>query len=970
MPAARRSYNGSYENEHLSQVAFPMGGMGAGMICLEGTGSFSHVSLHHKPEIFNEPLMFAVLHVNGASTTRVIEGPVPMRKAFGASNTGTGLGYRSYGLPRFAKASFTTRFPFGIVQLTDKTMPVTVELTGWSPFVPGDADNASLPAAGMEYRLRNRTNKSVAGVFSFHAWNFMRANDKAAGTVSPMKGGFLLGAPDTHSMSPYVASWQISRLFPIAGGIAEAPCARLADDLDWKNATMTRGYYANAYERFGAADGFVYIGTRVCVATAGHWVFSIGHDGGMRLFVDGRPTVAKAERESPHRPGRTEVVATMDAGEHEIMFAFELCGFGWGVSLSFGLPPDIVPQEKPEYPTPDQWGLQAAASTGGQFAAFTPSSGVRTDCAWFRGKWFDSLTMLWKNLTVGKIQTKAPFAEGKSSDGGSFYVPFKLKARAGQTIRVLLAWHVPQSGLCLGDGVMCNCKRGPKEPAAYVPWYATRFNDIHAVADYWRTHYDTLRARSKLFSDCFYDTTLPPEVVEAVAANLTILKSPTVLRQHDGRLWGWEGCCDTEGCCSGSCTHVWNYAQALCHLFPNLERTLRETEFLVNQDDRGHQTFRASLPIRPPAHNFHAAADGQLGGIMKVHREWRISGDTAWMKNLWSKVKQSLDYCIATWDPGHTGTLVKPHHNTYDIEFWGADGMCTSFYLGALAAAIRMGRENDADVILYEELLAKGKKAMETTLWNGEFFFQRIPWTGLWAADPATAQSAKINYTPEALALLKKEGPKYQYGNGCLSDGVIGDWLARCSGVSPVLDTAKTARHLRSVFAHNFRKDLSDHANPQRSGYAFGQEGGLLLCSWPRGGKLSLPFPYSEEVWTGIEYHVAAHLIMMGRMREGLRIVRTARDRYDGRYRNPFNEYECGHWYVRAMSSYSLLQALSGAHYDAVSKTLHLQPAMTGDFKAFLSTATGFGTVGVRNGKPFLKVVSGRIDVTRIEYRQ
>ncbi|MBU0716302.1 MAG: hypothetical protein KJ964_13185 [Verrucomicrobia bacterium] len=810
MKTARRSYNGPYQNEYLNQVAFPMGGMGAGMICLEGSGAFSHVSLRHKPEVFNEPLMFAALHVKGVPTARVLEGPVPMRKAFGTPSAGNGLSGRSYGLPRFAKALFTTRFPFGIVRLDDKTMPVKVELTGWSPFVPGDADNASLPVAGLEYRLMNRTNKTVEGVFSFHARNFMPFNDKDAGTVSPMKGGFLLGVP-------------------------------------------------------------------------------------------------------------------------------------------------AVPK---------------ATESTDQFAAFTPSSGVKTDCAWFRGTWFDFLTMLWKNLVAGKSQTKAPFAKGKSSDGGSFYVPFKLNARTEQTVRVLLAWHVPQSSLCLGDDVPCDCKRGVNEPAAYVPWYATRFKDIHAVADYWRTHYDTLRARSKLFSDCFYDTTLPPEVVEAVAANLTILKSPTVLRQHDGRLWGWEGCCDTAGCCHGSCTHVWNYAQALCHLFPDLERTLRETEFFVNQDNRGHQTFRASLPIRPPAHNFHAAADGQLGGITKVHREWRISGDTAWMKNLWPKVKQSLDYCIATWDPGHTGTLVEPHHNTYDIEFWGADGMCTSFYLGALAAAIRMGRDSNADVTLYEELLAKGKMAMATTLWNGEFFFQRIRWTGLRAADPTAAQSFNTNYTPEALALLKKEGPKYQYGNGCLSDGVIGDWLAQCSGVGPVLDTAKTARHLRSVFAHNFKEDLSNHANPQRPSYAFGQEGGLLLCSWPKGGKLSLPFPYSDEVWTGIEYQVAAHLIMTGRVQEGIQVVAAARKRYDGRWRNPFNEYECGHWYARAMSSYSLLQALSGARYDAVDKTLHLQPAVKGDFKAFLSTATGFGTVGIRNGKPFLKVVSGKIDVEKIIQNQ
>ena len=207
---------------------------------------------------------------------------------------------------------------------------------------------------------------------------------------------------------------------------------------------------------------------------------------------------------------------------------------------------------------------------------------------------------------------------------------------------------------------------------------------------------------------CFYDTSLPAEVIEAVAANLTILKSPTVLRQADGRLWAWEGCNDNSGCCHGSCTHVWNYAQALPHLFPALERTLRETEFSVSQDARGHQTFRAALPIRPTTHDFHAAADGQLGGIMKVYREWRITGDLAWLRGLWPRVRTSLDYCIETWDPRHRGVVEEPHHNTYDIEFWGPDGMCSSFYLGALRAGVLMGEALGAPVPLYAELAREG----------------------------------------------------------------------------------------------------------------------------------------------------------------------------------------------------------------------------------------------------------------------
>jgi len=536
-------------------------------------------------------------------------------------------------------------------------------------------------------------------------------------------------------------------------------------------------------------------------------------------------------------------------------------------------------------------------------------------------------------------------------------------------MRVGVPDPAPPTGDCAAKD--CGCGQAAAGPASYAPWYAGRFGSIDAVATHWRAHYDRLRAASAVFRDCFFDTTLPAEAVASVAANLAILKSPTCLRQTDGRFWGWEGCCGGGGCCHGTCTHVWNYAQALPHLFPDLERTLRETEFLVSQDERGHQTFRASLPIGPVDHGFHAAADGQLGGLMKLHREWRIGGDTDWLRKLWPAARQSLDYCIATWDPDRAGTLVEPHHNTYDIEFWGADGMCTSFYLGALAAAIAMGRALGEDVARYEVLLERGRQAMGTSLWNGAWFIQKVQWEGLRAGDPVK-NPARINsmgYTPEAVAILQREGPKYQYGTGVLSDGVLGDWIARCCGVGPVLDEEQTARHLASVFTHNFRASLADHANPQRPGYAFPQEAGLLLCSWPNGDKPALPFVYSDEVWTGIEYQVASHLIMTGRIAEGLAIVRAIRLRYDGRWRNPFDEYECGHWYARAMASYGLLQALSGARYDAVERVLYLHPTVAGDFRSFLCTASGYGTVGVRAGKPFLEVVSGAIPARRIEYR-
>jgi len=472
-----------------------------------------------------------------------------------------------------------------------------------------------------------------------------------------------------------------------------------------------------------------------------------------------------------------------------------------------------------------------------------------------------------------------------------------------------------------------------------------------------------------LFADTFYGSSLPHEVTEAIAANLTILKSPTVMRQFDGRLWNYEGCGDAWGCCHGSCTHVWNYAQAIPHLFPALERTLRHTEFCESQSKSGHQTFRAALPIRPVDHGFYAAADGQLGGIIKVYRDWRIYGDNEWLKKMYPMVKKSLDYCISTWDPKNKGVIEEPHHNTYDIEFWGPDGMCTSFYLGALSAMVQMGKflKKKSDVEVYQKLLNKGKKFIEAELYNGEYFYQKIQVEGLNAPNPIQASEKSMggHYSDEARALLEKEGPKYQYGTGCLSDGVLGAWMTKVSGLDDPFDSNKIESHLAAVHKYNFKNDLSEHANPQRPSFALGNEGGLLLCSWPKGGKLSLPFVYSDEVWTGIEYQVASHLIFMGKLKEGLDIIRACRDRYNGKVRNPFNEYECGHWYARALSSYGLLQSFTGVRFDAVEKILYVD-SKVGDFTSFLSTESGFGTVNFTSGKVSVKVAYGNITVNKI----
>ncbi|MHA4811876.1 GH116 family glycosyl hydrolase [Flavitalea flava] len=840
---AQHSYNGPYSGEYLQRVAFPIGGMGAGMFCLEGTGAISHMSIRHSPEIFNEPDMFAAISLKGSSENarnagtsgnpgnsgnpgpqgiaKVLEGPVPGWKKFGQWGAARGAEGTTFGLARFREAEFQARFPFGEVRLKDKDLPLGVVIRGWSPFIPTDADNSSLPVGGLDYAFTNTGSTTMEYVFSYNAKNFMALQN------------------------------------------SRAP----------KNPAL----------------------------------------------------------------GTNQIRATPN-----------------GFILSQDLTENYPEQQ-------------------GDFAIWTDEP-ASVDHCWFRGGWYDPLSMAWNK--IGKRDTASVATVEKEAPGASLYVPFSLKPGETRHIRVLMAWYVPNSHLRVGAPVTKSSDSVVRDlskdlPSIYhKPWYSSKFHSIGEVVNYWGSQYAALYKNTTLFSDAFYRSSMPPEVMEAISANLTILKSPTVMRQYDGRFWGWEGCNDNQGSCAGSCTHVWNYAQALSHLFPDMERSIRETEFREDMDSIGHQNYRAALPIRPAGHVYYSpAADGQLGGIMKTYRDWRISGDSAWLRRLYPKVKISLDYCIHTWDPHHQGTITEPHHNTYDIEFWGANGMITSFYLGALEAMIRMGEYLDQNVTIYKDLLAKGRPIVEHDLYNGEYFVQKIQWTGLNAPDPVKFAKEALDggevYSPEAETLLQKEGPKYQYGNGCLSDGVLGAWMARVCGLPEPLDSNKIRSHLSAVYKYNLKTDLSDYSNPQRPSFALGKEGGLLLCTWPKGGQLSLPFVYSNEVWTGVEYQAASHLIWEGKVKEGLDIVRNCRNRYDGKVRDPFDEYECGHWYARALSSYALLEALTGVRYDAVNRTLYVHSRM-GDFTSFLSTATGFGNVVYSKGKATLKVVYGSIPVEKI----
>ncbi|MBN1511610.1 MAG: hypothetical protein JXB13_06315 [Phycisphaerae bacterium] len=978
---AEREFNGPYGGRHLSRVAFPIGGMGAGMYCLEGSGAISHMSVRHRMEFFHEPTSWAAVCVKGedGNTARVLEGPIPDWKYFGGGGTGNGGVGRTYGFPRFRECEFLARFPFATIQLSDEAMPLDVEITGWSPFTPPDPDTSSLPVGSLEYRFKNTSGEALDAVFSFNTRNFM-----GKGSIGSMPGGFVLYASAGKAREregafavyvdgdkaavdhcwfrggwwdPLTIAWNnvaegLTVENPPVGG--DAPGASLSVPFELKPSEektirlLTSWYVPTSGlsygRRFGGSNGpaFSEAPSKGTATKAKQQVVS-------GFLGKGLVNTSDPDGDGP--------VGTLTSPAFEMDKAhlhFLVGGGAFGGQTCVNLLVD---------------GKVAASACGKQAEQLEWTT---FDLSKLKGKEgriqiVDRHSGPWGHILADHfVLSNEPLDALRTGKGNAVVDdPARLTLLAdfeGEDYGDWVADPPPEE--CEG------CEEGECEPEAvpakYIPWYARQFGSVQDVADYWRSNYNKLRERSEHFRVTFYDTTLPAEAVEAVAANLTILKSPTVLRQHDGRLWCWEGCHDNGGCCAGSCAHVWNYAQAICHLFPTLAQGMRQTAFFEGQDQAGRQAFRVNLPIAPGGGAFDAS-DGHLGEIMKAHREWHISGDDAWLKEFWPRIKSAMDYAIRTWDPRHTGLLEEKHHNTYDINYFGPDGHCGSFYLGALAASVRMGKAVGADVSLYRELLVTGRERMEKELFNGEYFIQIVQKDGLNHNFRPLNPNGQSAYYRNIVTTVNDQGPKYQYGTGCLSDGVLGLWMARVCGIEDELvDSQKVSSHLEAIHKYNLKHDLSTHANPQRPTYAMGDDGGLLLCTWPNGGKPLLPFVYSDEVWTGIEYQVASHLILMGHVEEGLDIVRTCRRRYDGVRRNPFNEYECGHWYARALASYALLQALSGARYDAVEKTLYIEPARSGDFRAFISTATGFGTVGVKNGRPFVNAVSGSIPVKEI----
>ncbi|QGQ94880.1 hypothetical protein EHS13_08315 [Paenibacillus psychroresistens] len=586
----------------------------------------------------------------------------------------------------------------------------------------------------------------------------------------------------------------------------------------------------------------------------------------------------------------------------------------------------------------------------GNLSFTTTNRDVTYKRAWLRGDWFDYLQNFWDDFSedgrLTDLGYEEPSAEG-NNDTGSLAVHEQLLPGESRSFQFMVAWYFPNRMNGWNDFFNNIQKAGNAHNR-----YAARFNSSWEVSAYAHMNWKRLSEATFLFRDALFESTLPDYVIDALAANITVIRSSTCFWLSDGRFLAYEGSFDTQGSCAGNCTHVWNYAQTLAFLFPELERNMRQTEFLEEVAADGKMNFRAfhlfDAEFMWQGKESPPAVDGQLGSIMRVYREWKLSGDNEFLWELWPNVQKALDFALTHWDTDGDYLLDAKQHNTYDIEFYGPNPLSGVMFLGALKAVIEIAAylKDDKYASKCLQIFEKSGSELQKALWNGEYYIQRLE---------------DVNQY------------KYQHGTGCLSDQLLGQQLAHLYGLGYLLPKEYVRKAILAVYQNNFKEDFSNHVNCQRT-YVMNDEQGLVLCSWPYGEQPKLPFIYSQEVWTGIEYQVATHLIYEGFIEEGLRMVKAVRDRHDGFRRNPWNEVECGHHYARSLASWGVLIALSGFSFDMVQKRLKFEPVLNSDnFSCFWSAGSSWGiyrqSMNAANGmyEPKVEVLGGSLSGVTIE---
>lgn len=497
----------------------------------------------------------------------------------------------------------------------------------------------------------------------------------------------------------------------------------------------------------------------------------------------------------------------------------------------------------------------------------------------------------------------------KDKQVGSVATIQSIQAGKSVSVPIVIAWHFnhPLKKLL---GKLPDAKDGY--------YYATKFNNATAVVSYLAGNFNKLYSATRRWQKLWYNSSLPHWLLERTIINTGTIATANTYRFADGRFWGWEG----VNACEGTCTHVWQYAQALGRLFPELERDTRQRVDLgVAMQQDGGIIFRAEFESRP-------AIDGQAGTILRCYREHQTSADNNFLQHNWPNIKRAVTFLLAQ-DRNGDGMTDTPMENTLDAVWDGEIAWIVGLSIAAVKAGCMMAEEagDKAFAETCRSYVEKGSVNIAEKLFNGEYFIHR----------------------PDAVKGRKALGGY----NTCHIDQVYGQSWAYQVGLGKLWDNAKTKEALQALWKYNFTKDVGPYIATHTGGrpYALAGEGGMIMNTNPAneekpyGENVTWQMGYFHECMSGFEHQVAAHMMAEGMTDESLVLTRMIHERYHGSKRNPYNEIECSDHYARAMASYGTFITACGFYYHGPQMAIGFNPAINaGNFSAAFTAAEGWGS--------------------------
>ena len=827
----------------------------------------------------------------------------------------------------FSDVSFRGEYPIGVVNYADANVPIAVKLEAFSPFIPLNTDDSSLPATVFQFTMRNTSSAPVETILAGELENgvclhhrkrsgvlinhFVKTNgatilvcsaDAGKNSGQPARPDIIFEDWNRENYGGWTAEGTAFGSEPIN----KSAMPSYQGDLGGDTARVVNSHASAPGDSIAAKDGATgklssreFVIERNFIAV---WIGGGKAEGedklGLSLVVDGKRVIAASgQNKNELSLQYFDVVAY--AGKTAHLEIIDDKTSTWGnVGVGKITFTDERGQTAPLEKLSD-FGTMALALLGDADETSGDKSAAFSD------------------KLIGSLGQKLTLAAGES-----------------RTVTFVLAWHFPNLSI---EKSFVDCGR----------YYATKFSSALAVAEYVAENFSRLAGQTKLWRDTWYDSTLPYWFLDRTFLNASILASSTCFRLANGRFYGWEG----VGCCPGTCGHVYHYAHSAARLFPDLESSTRENiDFGIASKPDGAIIFRAEFGNIP-------AVDAQAGTILRALREHQMSADDKFLKRNWPKIKRATQWLIAK-DANRDGLIESNQHNTLDTDWFGPVAWLSGLYLAALAAAAEMADETgDADFARQcRTILESGRKNLVAQLFDGDYFINKV--------DPKHLDS--INS-----------------GTGCEIDQVFGQSWAFQVGLPRVLPEKETLTALKSLWRYNFSPDVGPYREANKPGrwYAMAGEAGLLMCSFPRrdwsyaqakGKGPDWAAGYFNECMNGFEYQVAGHMIWEGMVMEGLAVTRAVHDRYHASRRNPWNEVECGDHYARSMASYGVYLAACGFEYDGPKAHIGFAPRLTPDnFKCAFTSAEGWGSysqksesgkwkaeIAVRWGKLKLKTIA------------